>query len=211
MAAQTGRSIDDAFLEEAFEKARMGVASAVPDAATLERVARHEAGHTLIAWLGGNPPVQVTIVGRGGAGGFMERDNDEQRMLYTRPELEQLIREAMGGRAAEILYYGEEAGLSTGASSDLRSATHRAVQMVREFGMDRQIGQIALGEVLGRDPGELGPVIARQVEATVRAQLDFALARLKENRAGLDRLVSELLVRNRLTREELGAIIVGNR
>lgn len=209
MAAQARTGINDALFEEAFEKARMGQSSAMPDPVTLERIARHEAGHTLIAWLGGNKPVQVTIVGRGNAGGFMERESDEERILYTKPQLEQLIREGMGGRAAELLYYGDEEGLSTGVGSDLRSATQKAVRMVREFGMDGHLGQLALAEISGKGPdgGELAATVARQAEEIVRTQMERALALLKEHRATLDSLVAELRAKNRLTREELEGIL----
>ncbi len=208
MAAQTGTSITDEMLEEAFEKARMGAATEAPDAKTLERIARHEAGHTLIAWLGGNLPVQVTIVGRGGAGGFMEREADEKRIIYTKPEIEQLIREAMGGRAAELLYYGEEEGLSTGVGSDLSHASQWAMRMVQEFGMDNGLGQFAMAEIARNSAGD-GPLsarVARQAQRIVDEQLKQALALLQKNRPVLDALIAELLKKNRLTREEMREI-----
>jgi cell division protease FtsH len=209
MAAQAGASITDEMIEEAFEKARMGVAKEAPDTKTLERIARHEAGHTLIAWLGGNLPVQVTIVGRGDAGGFMEREADEKRILYTKTEIEQLIREAMGGRAAELLYYGDEEGLSTGASSDLSHASRWAARMVQEFGMDKGVGQIALADITGHGAadGPVGVWVARQARRIVDEQLKQALALLRKNRHDLDTLVGELLNKNRLTREEMKAIL----
>ena len=45
----------------------------------------------LIGWLSGKPPVQVTIVGRGSAGGYVEREVEEDKIIYTRSELEQMI------------------------------------------------------------------------------------------------------------------------
>jgi cell division protease FtsH len=209
MAAQAGACITDVMIEEAFEKARMGVANEAPNTKTLERIARHEAGHTLIAWLGGNQPIQVTIVGRGDAGGFMEREADEKRILYTKTEIEQLIREAMGGRAAELLYYGDEEGLSTGVSSDLSHASRWAARMVQEFGMDNGVGQIALADITGHSAadGPVGARVARQARRIVDEQLKQALALLGKNRHDLDTLVAELLNKNRLTREEMKAIL----
>ncbi len=213
MAAQAGTSISDALLEEAFEKARMGVAKGAPDPEMLKRVARHESGHTMVAWRGGNKPVQVTIVGRGGAGGFMERETDEERLLYTKPEIEQLICEAMGGRAAEIVYYGEEDGLSTGVGSDLRHATQWAVRMIQELGMTSDMGQVAVGDVTGNRGGD-GPLsaeVTQQARKIVDEQLKRAVALLNENRAALDALVEELLKKNRLTREEMEPILDGEK
>jgi len=209
MAAPAGAYITDEMIEEAFEKARMGAAKEAPDTKTLERIARHEAGHTIIAWLGGNLPVQVTIVGRGDAGGFMEREADEKRILYTKTEIEQLIREAMGGRAAELLYYGDQEGLSTGVGSDLSHASRWASRMVQEFGMDNGVGQIALADITGSSAadGPVGAWVARQARRIVDEQLKQALALLRKNRHALDTLVAELLTKNRLTREEMRAIL----
>jgi cell division protease FtsH len=211
MAAQAGESITDAILEEAFEKARMGSAKEMPDRATLERIARHEAGHAMIACLGGNWPVQVTIVGRGGAGGFMEREADEKRIIYTKPEIEQLIREAMAGRAAELIYYGDEEGLSTGVGSDLRHATRWAVRMIQEFGMDPVMGQCAVADITGNRAAEgvLNARVARLVRQIVDKQLQEAHQLLKTHRSTLDELVEALLLKNRLTREELEAFLRG--
>lgn len=211
MAAQQGAAITDALLEEAFEKTRMGAAKGTPAPDTLERVARHEAGHALVAWLGGNKPVQVTIVGRGGAGGFMEREADEGRLLYTKPQIEQLIRESMGGRAAELLYYGEDDGLSTGVGSDLRHATQWAVRMVQEFGMDSEMGQIAVRDVVGGrgNDGPLSAKVTQHARRIVDEQLRKAVELLTENRTALDRIVEELLRKNRLTREEMEPLLDG--
>ncbi len=209
MGAQQDRALCAEHIEEAFEKARMGEAKGRPDDETLERIARHEAGHAMIAWLGGNLPVQVTIVGRGGAGGFMEREVGENRILYTKPQIEQLIRESMGGRAAEILYYGEDAGLSTGVSSDLRHATQWAMRMVQEFGMNAEVGHLAVTDVTGNrgSDGPLSAQVAGQARIIVDEQMQKALALLKEKESDLNALATELLRKNRLTCDEIKAII----
>jgi ATP-dependent metalloprotease FtsH len=209
MAARKTGPLTDALLEEAFERERMGEAKGMPDPATLKRVAQHEAGHTLIAWLGGNPPVQVTIVGRGGAGGFMEREADEQRMLYMKDEIEQLIREAMAGRAAEIVYYGEEGGLSSGASGDLQQATAWAKRMICDYGMEENFGQIAIPQDArqGGADGPLSAEIFKAAQTIVGEQLRIALELLNEHKPHLDKLTKELLEKNRLTREELAKIL----
>jgi len=206
MASRHGIPIDDALLEEAFEKQRMGEAKKTPDRDTLLRVARHEAGHALIAWQGGNPPVQLTIVGRGHAGGYMERESSEERLLYTKPELEQMIRESMGGRAAEIIYYGEDDGLSSGVSSDLEHASHWARLMVGEFAMAREIGNIAFRKETLRD-GPLAVTVSQVAERIVTEELHKAKKLLNDHRHQLDRLVDGLMEKNRLAREEIASIL----
>ncbi|MBI4799603.1 MAG: AAA family ATPase, partial [Desulfarculus sp.] len=186
-AAQEGQRLDDGLLEEAFEKLRMGRARHNQDPEVLLRVARHEAGHALLAWLGGRPPVQVTIVGRGAAGGYMEREVEEERLIHSKPELEQHLREALAGRAAELLYYGAEEGLSTGASGDLRQASQLARRMVGDLGMDPQVG------LLTQPEGQAGGWAGQAVEAADRAarrllqtQFERAQELLAANRVMLD-------------------------
>lgn len=203
-AARNGSVLTDFLLEDAFETFRMGEAGGMPDRSTLERVARHEAGHALIAWLGGKPPVQVTIVGRGNAGGYMESELDEKKIVSSRAELEQDICIAMGGRAAEIVCYGEEEGLSTGVRGDLKHATSKARSMVCDYGMTEEIGQVAVpGDSSSALPGELSLRVSEAINRIVKKQLERGISILMENRVHLDRLSAELLEKNRLTREDM--------
>ena len=206
MTASYNAVIDDQIIEEAFERMRMGESRRTNDPEILKRVARHEAGHCLVGWLRGEKPVQITIVGRGKAGGYVERQIQEGRMLYTKMELEGMIRQAMAGRGAEILYYGEVDGLSSGVESDLRSATYYAELMVRDYGMSEGIGQVAFDARRLAD-GPLASRIMRAVRKIVDAQLEQAVTELRENKKYLDLLVDELLEKNRLTLEELENIL----
>lgn len=206
MAARQASPLTDEIVNEAFEKIRMGEASRTPDAKTLERIARHEAGHALIGWLTGNLPVQVTIVGRGSAGGYVEREAEEEKIIYTLPELQNLICQSMAGRAAEMLYYGDAEGLSTGVGSDLRHVTGLAERMIREYGMSPEIGQIYLDERAARE-GSLATQINQAAEQIVRAQLERALQALRDHKDAIDRLSAELLEKNRLERSDLERIL----
>jgi ATP-dependent Zn protease len=206
MAARAGCPLTDEIVEEAFEKVRMGEAKSVPDPQTLARIARHEGGHALVGWLTGNRPVQVTVVGRGSAGGYVEREATEDKIIYTRAELEDLICGAMAGRGAEVLYYGEVGGLSTGVAGDLKNASAWAQRMVREFGMSDEIGQICFDPRPAQD-GPLAVRVTQAAERIVRAQLDRALRLLRDQQSALDRLSGELLAKNRLTRDDLERIL----
>ena len=114
--------VNDEILEEAFETFNNGETKKW-DVSQLERVARHEAGHALLCYLGGETPSYLTIVARGDHGGYMQHADQEGKALYTKDELLARIKTSLGGRAAEIVYYGERDGISTGASGDLASAT----------------------------------------------------------------------------------------
>lgn len=206
MAAQSGIRLNEDLLIESFEKIRMGEAKELPDQATLKRIARHESGHTLIGWELGIPAFQVTIVGRGNAGGYLERQADESKTIFTKEELENMVCQAMGGRAAEIVYYGEIGGLSTGVSGDLRAATSWAERMVGTYGMDESMGQVFVNQEILKD-GPVSIKMHESVQRIVKQQLDRAISLLEKNKKKLDTLIDALLERNRLSKEDLEEIL----
>jgi ATP-dependent metalloprotease FtsH len=206
MATKAGNIITDAIVEEAFERTRMGEARPETDPETLLRIARHEAGHCLIGWLRGEKPVQITIVGRAKAGGFVERSVEENQMIFTRPQIEGLIRQTMGGRASEIVFYGAEHGLSSGASQDIRQASRYAEKMITEYGMDESIGPIHIGSGQMADRPLLLKV-TQSIRKIVHAQLIQAIEDLKGNLDLLNHLIDKLMEKNRLTTSELEEIL----
>ncbi len=209
MAAQQGQPLTGAAIEEAFEKVRSGEIREQPDRAALERTARHESGHALIAWLGGNPPIMVDIIGRGDRGGVMVRESEEQGKSYQKGELEQTIREALAGRAAELLYYGPESGLTTGASSDLKFASGLAKKMISHFGMSQEFGHVSVAGTYHEHASD-GPLAVRELEMVkqlIAGQMERTMRDLTAHRALLDRLSGELLEKNRLTTEEMRGIL----
>jgi len=139
----------------------------------------------------------------------MERETSEGQMLYTKPQLEQCIRECMAGRAAEILYYGGEDGLSTGASDDLRRASQLAARMVSELGMDDEIGPIAVDVLVGGNAldGLLGTQVVQQSRQILITQMQQVMTFLEDNRLTLDTLVNGLIDKNRLAREDLEKLL----
>lgn len=98
-------------LDEAFETYVNGEKKNWSEA-EVERVARHEAGHAFLCWQSGETPSYLTIVARSDHGGYMQHDSTEKKTIYTKDELLSRIRVALGGRAAEIVCYGECGGVS---------------------------------------------------------------------------------------------------
>ncbi|HPY49839.1 MAG TPA: AAA family ATPase [Sedimentisphaerales bacterium] len=217
MAALAGSTITDSILLEAFEKQRMGEALPCTNQTKLLRIARHEAGHTLVAWKSGTPVHQVTIVGRGGAGGYMERKHDDDRDLQTKEDLLRDIRISMAGRAAELVCYGPDAGLSIGVGApraigggggDLPNASQRAIQMVRVYGMDEEIGQLALDELsVENSQRPLAEQTLMLAERIVSEQLDVARRLIETHRDEFDRLVDALVKHNRLDEAQLTELL----
>lgn len=206
MASNGDGIITDEIVEEAFEKMRLGDIKNVAAPESLLRTARHEAGHCIIGWLRGERPVQISIIARGNVGGFVEKEADEDKMVYTVEDLEGMIRQSMAGRAAETVYYGEKGGLTTGASSDLKSATHYAELMVREYGMGDGIGHVVIDPKRLGD-GPLAIEVMRTTERIIKQQLDSAVQAINNNRPTMDRLVDALMDKNRLTREDLESVM----
>ncbi|MGD9368152.1 MAG: AAA family ATPase [Desulfobacteraceae bacterium] len=202
VAAQKATPLDDDILAEAFDQFRMGDTRHNVDREALLRTARHEAGHALIAMQGGRIPLQLTIVGRGQAGGFMEPDRDENKGNYTKADLEHLIRQSMAGRAAEILYYGTEDGMDTGVESDLQRASQLATSMVVKWGMTECFGQLAVPSS-ALQQGPLADKAAQAAQAIVKAQMDEALILLERHRPALDNLVNALMEKNTLYQEDI--------
>src|SRR5437867_5308148 len=76
-----------------------------------------------------------------GALGYTMQVPLEDRYLLTRPELLDRITVLLGGRAAELLVFGD---VSTGAQDDLERATDLARRMVVQFGMSEAVGPQSL-------------------------------------------------------------------
>ena len=97
-------------------------------------VAVHEAGHALVAALSprADPVAKVTILPAGQALGVTQQLPLVERHLYSEDYLNQTLAVRLGGRAAELVEFGQG---STGAANDLASATDLAIKMVREFGL----------------------------------------------------------------------------
>ncbi len=194
--------VDDAAFEEAFETFSGGEEKKWdPDA--ILRTARHESGHTLLCWLSGEKPSYVTIVSRGDHGGYMQHGDRENKAIYTKEELLANIRVSLGGRAAELVYYGEEDGLSTGPSADLENATRTARAILCRYGMDGDFGMATA------DPAAAGlaPEVQAAVNRILQAELQNAVALIRANMDKMERLVEALMQRDRLTEEEIDAIL----
>lgn len=197
IAVKAGTLINDIALDEAYETVRHG-AKKDWGIEYLERVARHESGHALMNYLGGNTPAYLTIVARGNHGGYMEHAAEELGYIQTKNELLGRIRTALGGRAAEIVYYGSENGLSTGASGDLRQASRIAERMICEYGMDEEIGlYVAQGneKLDGQKREKINNILKKEMTQTIEM--------MGQNREKIDKLVDLLLKKNKLTAEEI--------
>ena len=93
--------------------------------------------------------------------------------------------------------------MSTGASGDLRTATAIAKKMICELGMDDEFGMA----VIDPDSPFQTERINQRVNVLLKDQLDEAIRLISENRSKVDALVSKLLEKNHLNKEEISEIL----
>ena len=182
-------------LEEAFETFNSGKEKKW-DPQLLERTARHEAGHALLCYKSGSVPAYLTIVARGNYGGYMQQEGAENKGMYTKRELLGRIRTALAGRAAEIVYYGPEEGITTGARGDLETATNLARYMICSCGMDEEAGLAVISN--GETGGEGAAWIRKKINELLAVELQHAVDIISENRDVIDELVGVLLEENHI-------------
>ncbi len=168
-------------------------------------VAVHEAGHAIVAALSphADPVAKVTILPAGQALGATQQLPLIERHLYGEDYLHESLAVRLGGRAAELVEFGQG---STGAANDLSTATDMAVRMVREFGLSPQIGPVGYpqgGSVFLGGGGQ--GLSSRPYAESTQAAIDSEVARLlreaeqravdliSEHKTMLDELVGMLL------------------
>ena len=197
--------MSDEMFDEAYETFNNGEAKKW-ESSLLERTARHESGHVLMCLEAGEKPSYVTITARSDHGGYMQHADNEGKALYTRNELLGRIRTSLGGRAAEIVYYGEEDGVSTGASGDLVSATSVARKIITTYGMDEEFGLASYdGNLNGNDEK-----LRNRINEILGRELKVAIETISEKRRIIDALVAELMEKNHLTGDEIYTIYKNN-
>jgi cell division protease FtsH len=182
-----------------------------------ERVAYHEGGHAVLAYVlpHADPLLKVSIIPTGMALGVTQQLPLEERHIYPREYIEDSLAVRMGGRVAELLVYGD---LSTGASDDLQRNTELARKMVREWGMSERVGPMAWGSqgmvFLGEDlmhtrdySEDTSRVVDEEVARILRDQEARATRLLEEHRAGLDAVARALLEHETIDGAEIARLV----
>src|SRR5699024_6689362 len=107
----------------------------------------------------------------------------------------------VGGRAAEMLVFGEA---STGSANDLANATSVATKMVREYGMSAALGPIGFSDGSPNFVGD-GQLSSRPYAEATQRRIDEEVAGvlreaekrasdlLRRYRGALDRLADRLV------------------
>ena len=200
--------VTDEIFEEAFETFNSGDVNERSEDEVLV-TARHEAGHALLYWMNGNTPSYVTVVSRGNYGGYMQHDSAENEGKHTKEFILSHIRVSLAGRAAELVYYGSEDGLTAGASADLENATRLAKLMICSLGMDEEFGLAVISEQEASN-GAMSIELHKRINTVLKEQLDKAVETISQNKSKVDALVDALLEKDHLTGDEICRIFENN-
>lgn len=206
MAVRADKSkVDDEIFEDAFETFNYGEEK-VWDSSELEKTAYHEAGHAFLCWYFGETPSYLTIVARDNHGGYMLHGDIENRGCYTKSMLINNIRTALAGRASELVFFGDDEGLTTGASSDLRKATSIAKSIICEYGMEETVGLAVIDDRELYD-GVMAHKINDIINEILNNELNLAKKIISDNSIAVRKLVECLLQKNSLKSDEIDKIL----
>ena len=211
--------ITQAHLIEAVERIQMGPEKKSHKVLEEDRklVAYHEAGHAIV---GHYLPLcddvhTITVVPRGGAGGFTLSLPSKELDNISRSQLLQRTAMSLGGHAAEKLIFND---IYTGAQSDLQHATSICRAMVTRYGMSEKIGtifldseqEVFLGNSFAQNrefSEETAAAIDREVGDLLRSCYELSMNTLKEHQEKLEGLAQLLIEKETLSREDFVAFI----
>ena len=222
MAVRQGKSV--VFMADfdlAVERVVAGLQRKTPLAGEVrKKVAYHEMGHALTAYYlpGADPVHKVSIIPTAkGALGYTMQMPEEDQYLVSERELRARLAVMLGGRAAELLIFGEA---TTGASNDLERATELARRMVTEFGMSEKLGPVRLmaSEGMYLQSGayvrnDLSSETVHEIDVEIRALLteatETAIGILREHEGILHRTAQVLQDQETITGAEIAEISNG--
>ncbi|NMA23170.1 MAG: ATP-dependent zinc metalloprotease FtsH [Spirochaetales bacterium] len=175
------KTVNQEDFEEAIEKSVAGLErkSRILNEKERTRVAYHETGHALTAYLteGAEPVSKISIIPRGlGALGYTLQYPTEDRFLLSEAELLGTIDTLLGGRAAEEVIFSE---ISTGAGNDISRASDLVRRMITEFGMSERYRNITLPTTQSGIAGVSG---SREYSEKAQEYIDTETARIVNER-----------------------------
>jgi len=219
MAAQDGdKEIGQDDLAEAFLKVKLGrKKNPETEEEDLKKTAYHEAGHAIVARFTpcSDPVEQVSIIPRGMTGGVTVYLPEKERKTLYRNQMLSWLRSGVAGRAAEELFLDD---ISSGASADIEQATEVAKEMVMKYGMSEKLGMVKYGDLdetthLGYSYGggrdfseETAKAIDAEVKRLISEAYEDAKKVLAEHKNDVEKLVSILLEKEVVTRDEFEAL-----
>lgn len=174
-----------------------------------EITAYHEAGHALITKLvaPSNTVSKVTIIpSTKGAGGF-SMNIAQDRMFYTKNDMESQIKISIAGRIAEELTFGVD-NITTGASNDIEKATEIIRDYCMRYGMDEEFGMLNLNILMEKsDTSAASHILLEQSSKLMKRLYNETKHMMIENQGLLIAISKELLEKETLVEEDIDRLL----
>ncbi len=220
-AREDAETLTTQHLEQAKDRQLMGMERKLFLSDKEKRItAFHEAGHALVArCLPHTDPIhKVTIIPRGQALGLTQQLAEDDRYHYQRSYLMSRLSVMLGGRVAEMLYFGES---STGAQNDLKQVMDLAEKMVCQWGMSDRLGPLSFPR--GEEHPFLGRKLAtekifsertawridQEIEKLIDLAENAAIEALEANREALEALAQNLFDEETLDKARIEELFRG--
>merc|ERR1719426_57568 len=212
-AILTGRrdkeSISAVEIDDSIDRIVAGMeGTKLTDGKSKSLVAYHEVGHAICGTLTpGHDPVQkVTVVPRGQAKGLTWFTPGEDPTLISKQQIFARVVGALGGRAAEIVVFGEDE-VTTGASGDLQQVSNMAKQMVTTYGMS-DIGPWSLQDQGAQSQDMIMRMMSRNnTSEKLLEQIDGAVKKISDEREAMDKIVEILCEKETMSGDEFRSIL----
>jgi cell division protease FtsH len=179
-----------------------------------KRTAYHEGGHALVAHFlpDADPVFKVSIIARGGIGGYTRTLPEEEHYLMTKEQLQANLAMLLSGHTAEKMIFGN---VSTGPHNDIKRATDLARKMITDFGMSEKLVLRTFGvneesPYYGMEQRDYSEAVAKDIDDEVHKLLEDAheVAKkvLSDNKKRLIYLANKLIELENLEGAELDKV-----
>lgn len=168
----------------------------------LEIVAWHEAGHALVGLLLGEEVYKVSILSSTTGAGGATFTIPKKMGLHSVEDLKTQVLSLYAGRCAELLYANEDKEkVTTGASNDIERASDLIRTMVKNVGMNEEIGLLNLGVI-----GVNSEIILAESSKLAKELEEKCIKLLKDNFELLEKLANLLIEKETIYESDMNFI-----
>ena len=107
-----------------------------------------------------------------------------------------MIRSSLAGRAAEMVFFGEEQAINTGAGSDLKNATKIAFSVLLTYGMSE--GELAVFDRQEIMNSSLAKDYLLRVNEILNCEMKKTLEKIRDGKDVIEKIARELEKENHM-------------